>query len=137
MFNRKPPDVNIIMPTQTELVTQFVTREVHEHRAPTDASVALLKEMETAARNKIVESIKVTGNSFEAVVHMELDFASGDKVAVAIFTLNGTKLKAEARVPTNDPKANDELYVRLVKSVSDKIAEQIMYSFARALGGRT
>ena len=40
-------DRTVIVPGRTQ--TEYVTREVHEHRAPTDASVKLLREMEQKA----------------------------------------------------------------------------------------
>ena len=46
-----------------------VNTKVNIHRAPTDESVRLLKEMETAARDKIIESVAVRDNGFEDVMH--------------------------------------------------------------------
>lgn len=40
---------------------------VTEKRAPTDESVRLLKEMESAVREKVVESVRVERNGIKAV----------------------------------------------------------------------
>lgn len=77
--------------------TQYVTKEVHEHRAPTDASVALLREMERSAEAKVVEAVRVGNTSFECVVHRELDCMSDQVVFRAVFKLNGRQETAEHR----------------------------------------
>ena len=48
-------DKIILAPGRTR--TEYVTREVHEHRAPTDESVKLLREMEQKARDQVIEAI--------------------------------------------------------------------------------
>lgn len=70
---------------------EYVTRkvEVHEHRAPTDKSVALLKEMEAAAERRIVEAIHIGDTTFECVVHIEKDMMADCTRLRAVFKLNG------------------------------------------------
>ena len=85
----RDPNVVIIESPRTEYVDRNVT--IHEHRAPTDQSVALLKELEQAARDKVEHSINVGGNGFECVVHIHKSAIDMDTVAVAIFKLNGVR----------------------------------------------
>lgn len=73
---------------------------VHEHRAPTDASVRLLREMVANARAEVVEAVAVTDNTFNCVVHRYKDFLSDTLVLVAIWSLNGRKQKTDYVAPS-------------------------------------
>lgn len=68
------------------------TQEVHEHRAPTDESVALLKEMEKAARDKIVASMLLDNNAFKALLNAEQDVANNLIHWRIIFDMNGRRM---------------------------------------------
>jgi ferredoxin-fold anticodon binding domain-containing protein len=62
---------------------------VIEKRAPTDQSVALLMEMEEAARKKVIETIVVADTSFECKIHKMYDGLSDqDKYAIH-YKMNG------------------------------------------------
>ncbi len=122
MFRRQPPATPVILREQH---TEYVTREVHEHRAPTDASVKLLKEMESAARQKVDESIRLEGNGFECVVHVEEDPMSAQRVARAVFTLNGKRMTAEARVDA-DNRNPAALWGSLRDALSVVIATEVL-----------
>ena len=87
----------VVVPVHGETRTEYVTREVHEHRAPTDASVALLREMEQAAQTKVIEAVRVGNTSFECVVHREIDNLNDQIVFCAVFKLNGQQETAEYR----------------------------------------
>lgn len=63
----------------------------HEHRAPTDHSVALLKEMEKAATDKVEEAIRIEGNSFNVVVHMYRSMMDKTVHLKSVFDLNGSR----------------------------------------------
>lgn len=129
MLRRKPTVINVNTPSRTE----YVTREVHEHRAPTDASVALLKEMEQAARDKITESIAISGNGFECVVHLMLDLASDAKIAKAVFKLNGKAMTAEAAVQMRDGDNPTLVAERLRDAVAKRIATEVIgVAFAKS-----
>jgi hypothetical protein len=112
---RKPEVFIVNQPGRTE----YVTRTVNEHRAPTDQSVALLKDMEEAARSKVVESVKVGDATFECVVHTMRDCASDDTIAVAIFSLNGKKMEAKYR------HRHDANKVALMEGLRDEMAREI------------
>jgi hypothetical protein len=89
MFNRRPIYINVEQPTE------YLTREVHEHRAPTDESVRLLKELEEKARAKVIESIHIGDTIFECVVHVMQDVLNDATVFHAIFSLNGKRESVE------------------------------------------
>jgi hypothetical protein len=120
----RDPNVVIIESPRTEYVDRNVT--IHEHRAPTDQSVALLKELEQAARDKVEHSINVGGNGFECVVHIHKSAIDMDTVAVAIFKLNGKQMRAEARIEGWRLKDAQELPVKIRDAVALKIATEIV-----------
>ena len=106
--------------------TQYVTKEVHEHRAPTDESVKLLREMEAASEAKRIESLKLTCNGFTAHVEVFRDFALGYQTkARAVFDLNGVRMQAEAAVD-DGPNAKRELAEALRAAISEQIANAII-----------
>ena len=109
-------------PTQTE----YVTRTVNVHRAPTDQSVALLKEFEQAARDKIEHSIAIGGNGFECVCYVERDCMSHSTICRAVFKLNGKEMRAMASVDGWDKDAIHELPAKLMRAVADEIAREVL-----------
>ena len=111
-----------VIPGETR--TEYVTRTVHEHRAPTDASVKLLTEMEAAALAKVERSINVGGNGFECVVNIMRRAMDMDTMAVAIFKLNGKQMRAEARVEGWKPDEIAELPIKLRDAIAKEIANQ-------------
>jgi hypothetical protein len=93
IWNRQPMQVRADVH-----VTNSSTTTVVEKRAPTDESVRLLKEMETAARDKVEAAVRVGGNGFEAVVQFHRDHLSDATIAVALYKLNGRQMRSEASV---------------------------------------
>jgi len=79
-------DVNY---SHVEQVTRDVEKHVHEHRAPTDESVALLKEMEEKAQEKLLRSYKLDTNDFNAVWHVMQDNLHMVHRVLIQFELNG------------------------------------------------
>lgn len=132
MFGRKdrPVVVSVSQPTRTE----YVTRNIHEHRAPTDESVRLLREMEQAARDSVEQSFNVGGNGFECVVTVNREFASNDIIARAVFSLNGKRMTAEGRVRGFEISDPTKLFQTLRDNVAQVIAgEVIEHSFSMLL----
>lgn len=118
------PLVIIEQPTRTE----YVTREVHEHRAPTDQSVALLREMESAAKDEVIKAIHVGNTVFDCVVHTWRDDLSDSTKYRAIFSLNGKKLSADAEMPRGrhrPVKPTDEFEL-LREAVAREIAAEVL-----------
>jgi hypothetical protein len=69
------------------------TKTVHKHRAPTDDSVRLLREMENAARAKIVDAVHVGDSNFECVIHTMKKHEDQTMHLLAIFSINGHKMQ--------------------------------------------
>lgn len=113
--------------------TEYVTREVHEHRAPTDASVKLLREMEAEAKEQVVEAIRVGNTTFECVVHVMKNPLEDSLELRAIFSLNGKKLTAEhtsrGQLGSVDRR---KMFEGLRAAIADTISREVLVS---ALGG--
>lgn len=103
--------------------TRYITKTVIEKRAPTDESVRLLKEFEQAANDKIIESIHVRDNSFDAVVTKENDFLSGDIVYRVVFSLNGKRIVGTHRTQTVNMR---DAYKELHGIIAERIAHEIL-----------
>jgi hypothetical protein len=72
--------------------------DVHEHRAPTDASVQALRELEAAALKRVIKAHVVGYNAFSVVaVEMAPDVASGTHSIHVAFTLNGREYDTAVR----------------------------------------
>ena len=69
---------------------------VTEKRAPTDESVKLLKDMEKAARDSVIDSIRVTTSTMDGVVVYAMRSPeSFENVLYIRFNLNGKPYKVE------------------------------------------
>jgi hypothetical protein len=100
--------------------------QVTEKRAPTDASVQILREMEAAAEQKVLESIIVRNTLFETVVQIIPDNAS-DKIHYrAIFKLNGKQMRAVHTVDRLDAHDRDACWAGLKDEVAKVIATEIL-----------
>lgn len=126
MFRK--PNIIINARTRTEYVDRNVT--VTEKRAPTDESVRLLKEMERAAEDKIIDSIRVSDTHFECVVQSSLDVASDAFVMRAIFKLNGRRLEAEHTIQRCKASTQDRLDAAF-SGLRDEVAKVISSEILR------
>jgi pyruvate carboxylase len=95
---------------------------VHEHRAPTDQSVALLKEMEASARAKIVEAVRVESNSIKAVFQRQEDMLNDQHIYGVFYSINGEKREVTVR----DRKGE-------IKDVAEKLWRALADDMALAL----
>ena len=116
MFGRRPTIVHVNQPQHTE----YVTRNVIEKRAPTDESVALLREMEQAAEARLIASIRLSNTPIDCVVRVERSAMSDEFIAHAITKVNGQTIEAEARVPTRE---EDKL--KIVRDLIDRLGQEI------------
>ena len=105
--------------------TEYVTKEVHEHRAPTDDSVRLLREMEAKAHEQIVRSVHVGDATFDCVVHMQQNMVDQSTELLAIFSLNGKKMTAKHRVHTYDYSAPKDIEA-LRNAIAKEIATEVL-----------
>jgi len=114
----------ILAPRPSEPVT--VTQHVHEHRAPTDESIKLYKEMLEKAQAEVVKVTldQMEGNTLSnARVEVSQQFDSMDRKYQFWFRLNGADYKIEFNL--NDL---DEL--------REKIAHKIVVELTRGIVGR-
>jgi hypothetical protein len=63
----------------------------HEHRAPTDQSVALLREMERAALDKVIQAVRVENCGVDAVLHHMRDIANDEDEFRIVYKINGER----------------------------------------------
>jgi hypothetical protein len=114
MFDR--PVVVLSHPSRTE----YVTREVHEHRAPTDKSVELLREMEQKARDQVIEAVHVGNATFDCVLHTMKHCIDGSTEMLAVFSMNGRKMTVSHR--DQDWRCDKQA---MVEALRDKMATEI------------
>jgi hypothetical protein len=114
--------------------TKYVTRQVHEHRAPTDESVALLKEFEDAADKRRIETLHLVDNAFHGTIHVaELAF-SGTIKARLIFDLNGHRITVEAETASfarSDAEQQKKLLLDLRDKAAERIAAEVLIELTR------
>jgi len=71
----------------------------HEHRAPTDQSVQLLKEMETAAQKKLISVTRLDDNMLKAEWHRFRTPASPCNWLAIRVKINGSEHTMEMELP--------------------------------------
>lgn len=116
-------------------VPQSIHTTVHEHRAPTDASVKLLSELETAAQKKIEQSIRVGDSVFECVIHTQHDHASDQIKVAAIFSLNGKQMTWRKSFNHHD-FTPEHAFEKVTEGIAQMIAQEcVAKSLASAFFG--
>jgi hypothetical protein len=106
----------------TERVHESVT--VHEHRAPTDESVRLLREMEEAARDKVVQAIRLENSPIDCVVHVQDNHMTGDRDLCAFVRVNGKRI--EIRRSFCMSTTVETIAAVLLAAVSERIAAEVL-----------
>lgn len=104
-------------------VTQ--TQTIHEHRAPTDESVKLLKEMEEQALAKLDETIRIEGNGFNGVIHLMRRDWGDELFARCVYTINGRKMTTDHAVGFSNARSAHERRQQLITELRDKVATDI------------
>jgi len=108
--------------------TNYVTREVHEHRAPTDDSVSLLKEMQEKAEQSRIASFPLDDNGFSGKIEVFQTVQDCQIRAIAVFDLNGRRFRVEAASNGADFDSKEKLIVNLREEVVKKIGTEILLS---------
>ena len=116
-------DKIVLAPTRTR--TEYVTREIHEHRAPTDDSVNLLREMEQKARDQVIEAVHVGDTHFECVLHTMKHPIDASTELLAIFSMNGKKMTVSHR-EQNWVGTKADLVIKLRDAMAKEIATTIL-----------
>lgn len=86
------------------------TKTVHEHRAPTDQSIRLLREMEEKARDSILDVIYVKNNLIEYTMAIGENHPWLDPVLCIKFKINGNEYKREFRFRCLDDEGVNKLF---------------------------
>jgi hypothetical protein len=102
-----------------ETRTEYVTREVHEHRAPTDDSIRLAKEYEEKIWKDITDRVTVDIPSIDAS-YVQTEESHYDRARHIFFKVNGrpVRLKYEYQ------QAVDQFSI--FRDIAGKITEQVM-----------
>lgn len=106
----------------------YTNVSITEKKAPTDESVRLLKEMEKAAADKIINAVRVSSSKFECVIHTVKDVFSAQTRYVAVFELNEERMIAEyvAKPWGSTPES---IAIGLRDAVAKEIANSIASAF--------
>lgn len=127
---REPAEPNVVViqsPSRTEYVTRNV--DVHEHKAPTDESVKLLREMEAKAEAEVIKAVSVSNTHFECVVHQQWLPMSDKAEFNAVFKVNGLNMTARIEVDRRDAEPGHDLrqtFEKLRDEVAKELAEKLL-----------
>jgi len=80
---------------RVESAPSYKSVSITEKRAPTDESVLLLKEMEHAAAEKLLESVRVANCGIDVVIHRYEDYLTQATKFLIIYKLNGEQRRVE------------------------------------------
>lgn len=98
-------------------------RVIHEHRAPTDESVKLLRDMEAAAQAKLISITKLESNAFSATWHLFEEPTSFSTTAICRFTLNGVEHRLEIPIKPDWRYTPQAIAEHVRDAVALKLAE--------------
>jgi hypothetical protein len=121
-------DKTFILP-RPRAEAHYVAREVHEHRAPTDESVRLLREMEAAADARRVASFKLEGNSITGAIEVYQQAEQGYVLfARAVFDVNGKRCTAKTWIDgtKSDGPRKIELMQALHAEITKAVASEVL-----------
>ena len=113
-------------PQRTEYVDRNIT--ITEKRAPTDQSVKLLSEMETAAEDRLVCRGEIRNNTMSVQWNVFQDIASAmmDYKVVVRIKLNGTEHLLKFNIDYKYGKDQEAVVVAVRDKIAELIATQIM-----------
>ena len=106
--------------------TEQLTKNIIEHRAPTDESVRLLRDMEGQAKAEILKAVRLDRNELKAVFHKKIDALTMDEIIVCMIDLNGKRVQGE--ISLKGAMFGDELakFCKIKEELASIIAKQIL-----------
>lgn len=114
--------------THTSTSHSYVT----EKRAPTDESVRLLKEMETEAKQKIVDSITVSNTEFECNIQSIVEWENDETVYCISYRMNGKKKFLKVPIKNWQRPTDIEVMIKvrdeLAKDIASNMIDQVLRS---------
>ena len=102
---------------------------VTEKRAPTDESVKLLKEMEKAAEEKLLGSIRIENCPIDCVIHAMKDSLNLDLNFLVRMKINGKTIDVRhthRRSHAGTEQDRQQIVDGLVSCVSERIARELL-----------
>lgn len=108
--------------------------KVTENKAPTDASLALLREMEDKALKSILGNITFKDNNFFGRIEVMRDYLTpGDKKCYLQFSLNGNKHLLSFTLLEEHTHSIEESINSIVKMLSDYLARTVFANMGETL----
>jgi len=104
---------------------------VTEERAPTDESVRLLKEMESEAKQKIVDSITVNNTEFECNIQVSNDMLNDKLTYHVTYRMNGKKSRLYVDVPNWQRPTDVEVMIKIRDELAKDIASNMIDNLLR------
>lgn len=115
------------LPHRIEM-TANVRKDVHEHRAPTDESVRLLKEFEEKMFDRLIATLVIKASGFESKVIVYTDPLNSpfSYLARIKFSLGEVHYDFTIEVPHAACRSRDEMIRAIHRAISDKIGEKLL-----------
>lgn len=126
MFNR----TTLMLPAARDQ-HHYHRSEVHEHRAPTDASVKLLRELEQAALDKILATTRLENCPVDVVLHYAADTMGLCDRFMVRYKLAGREVRVPVEVPTMGLHTASERVQHCMREVRKALAESLALEFLK------
>lgn len=131
-------DTTIIQPVRDQ--HHHHRTDVHEHRAPTDDSVKLLKEMESAALDKLLGSVKLENCPVSGVVHMMQDHFNLEYKYIIEYKIGSRteRVNVTMDIHSGDSihQAQEKTFIKLRDELAKDIANNIISECFENVGRR-
>ena len=106
--------------------TTEVTTTITENRAPTDASVKLLREMESEAMSRVTDRFSASVNGFDCTITIYQSDLDNEVQAFAAYKIGHSERKVKAAISIDEVCPNHEkLYAALHEKVLEDLASLI------------
>jgi len=120
--------------TNAPAYPQTINKTIHEHRAPTDDSVKLLREMEDASKESIVGMCKIEDNTLNGVIVIfERMPGFMNRLAYIRFTFNGKEHVIKEQLDDSFEFNKDAAVKMLFNAVHQRIDEALRPDIVKAL----
>jgi hypothetical protein len=125
MFNRT------IVLADRRPVSTYAHASITEKRAPTDESVALLKDLEREAQKKIEVSVRLSDNKFDCVVHVERSSYEQKTHYKIMYSLNGERHSMDKSFDFDHTESREDIAIELRDELAKDIAANMLSSAFR------
>ena len=117
--------------TYNHMVRNDVPRNISikEQRAPTDESVRLLKEMETEAHSKLIDTIDLESNVLNGKILLFNDHLNHSIKVIALIEINNKKHEFECKIPgyvVRIDNSKENIYRQIYELIGAKITRMLM-----------